>query len=196
MGEYTPSETDEQETPGEEIASEDGIFETLDSAASPLHDPEPAIAKPKSAPDALEAPSEPQSTLRSRHSQQREILFEGRAQSTGISTATTEALMTHNRTEQEALTGSMLKMAQKLKESSRAFASSLESEKGILDKTAEGLDKNESGMQAAQKRMGYLRTMTEGRGWWGRMQMYACIFGMWILAIVIVFVLPKLRFNG
>jgi hypothetical protein len=49
-------------------------------------------------------------------------------------------------------------------------------------------------MEAAQKRMGYLRTMTEGRGMIGRMLMYVWIAGLAVLALVIVFVLPKLRF--
>ena len=77
--------------------------------------------------------------------------------------------------------------------SSQAFASSLEDEKGILDRAAQGLDKNELGMEAAQRRMGYLRTMTEGRGWWGRMLMYAYIAGLMALACVIVFVLPRIN---
>jgi hypothetical protein len=85
-------------------------------------------------------------------------------------------------------------MAQQLKASSNAFASSLEEEKSILNRATEGLDKNELGMEAAQKRMGYLRTMTEGRGWIGRMLMYAWIAGLAVLALVVVFVLPKLRF--
>jgi len=85
-------------------------------------------------------------------------------------------------------------MAAQLKASSRAFATSLEEEKSILNRATEGLDKNELGMEAAQKRMGYLRTMTEGKGWWGRMLMYAWIAGLAVLACVIVFVLPKLRF--
>lgn len=133
------------------------------------------------------------STLRSRNP--RAELFAGQTSSTtGISTATSEALLTHNRTEQETLTSSLLSMAQALKESSLAFGSSLEDEKSILNRATEGLDKNELGMEAAQRRMGHLRTMTEGRGWLGRMLMYAYIAGLMVLALVIVFVLPKLRF--
>jgi hypothetical protein len=85
-------------------------------------------------------------------------------------------------------------MAQQLRASSNAFASSLEDEKSILNRATEGLDKNKLGMEAAQRKMGYLRTMTEGRGWMGRMMMYAYIAGLMMLALVIVFVLPKLRF--
>jgi hypothetical protein len=86
-------------------------------------------------------------------------------------------------------------MASQLKTSSQSFSASLESEKTILDSATTGLDKNERGMEAAQKRVGALRRLTEGRGWWGRMLMYAYIAGLMVLAILIVFVLPKLRFS-
>jgi hypothetical protein len=106
----------------------------------------------------------------------------------------TEKLLSHNRMEQEDLTASLLSMAQALKASSQAFASSLESEKEILDRASEGLEKNTAGMQAAEKRMGALRRMTEGRGWLGRMLMYAWIMGLMMIALIIVGFLPKLRF--
>ncbi|RAO66108.1 uncharacterized protein BHQ10_002120 [Talaromyces amestolkiae] len=103
------------------------------------------------------------------------------------------ALATH-RSEQESLTTSLLTLASQLKSSSEAFQTSLENEKGILNRAVEGLDKNMTGMEAAGKRMGVLRRMTEGRGWWGRMMMYAWIFGLWIVALAIVYLGPKLRF--
>lgn len=103
------------------------------------------------------------------------------------------ALATH-RNEQESLTTSLLTLASQLKSSSEAFQMSLENEKGILNRAVEGLDRNMSGMEAAGKRMGVLRRMTEGRGWWGRMMMYAWIFGLWIVALAIVYLGPKLRF--
>jgi hypothetical protein len=86
-------------------------------------------------------------------------------------------------------------MASQLKASSQSFSASLESEKTILESATTGLDKNEQGMEAAQKRVGALRKLTEGRGWWGRMLMYAYIAGLMVLAILIVFVMPKLRFS-
>ncbi len=85
-------------------------------------------------------------------------------------------------------------MAQALKASSQSFASSLESEKEVLNRASEGLDKNTSGMEAAEKRMGTLRRMSEGRGWLGRLLMYAWIAGLWVVALIIVVILPKLRF--
>ncbi|KAI9802675.1 MAG: hypothetical protein M1825_002697 [Sarcosagium campestre] len=108
--------------------------------------------------------------------------------------ANTEALLSHNRTEQEDLSTSLLNMAQALKQSSQAFAASLESEKDVVDRAGEGLEKNSSGMQAAEQRMGTLRRMTEGKGWLGRMLLYAWIAGLMMLALFIVGFLPKLRF--
>ncbi|KAI9697833.1 MAG: hypothetical protein M1836_004509 [Candelina mexicana] len=118
-------------------------------------------------------------------------------QTTGASTsstAQTEKLMSHNRSEQETLTSSLLSMAQALKESSTRFNESLESEKEVLNRAGEGLEKNTTGMEAAGKRMGTLQRMAEGKGWWGRMMMYAWIFGLMLLALFIVAFLPKLRF--
>jgi hypothetical protein len=85
-------------------------------------------------------------------------------------------------------------MAQALKESSKSLATSLESEKETLSRTSEGLERNTSGLEAASKRMGVLRQMSEGKGWWGRMMLYAWIFGLMMLAFFIVGFMPKLRF--
>ncbi|TAQ84638.1 hypothetical protein B7494_g7040 [Chlorociboria aeruginascens] len=158
LGEETPSETTEGQ-----ISHDENNYtpDTLDSVS-------PWNGESNNALTEHFTLSEPVSTLRAR-APRPDVDSESRAQSTGISTATTEALLTHNRTEQETLTASLLSMAQQLKATSNAFASSLESEKPLIDNTMEGLDKNERGMEAARKRMGYLRTMTEGRGWWGRM---------------------------
>ncbi|KAK8065485.1 synaptobrevin [Apiospora hydei] len=109
-------------------------------------------------------------------------------------TATTEAILDHQRDEQDKLTESLLSMASALKSSSRAFATSLEEEKDVLNSAGTGLDKNERGLEAAARRMGTLRKMSEGRGLIGRYILMATIAGMWVLAILIVFVLPKLRF--
>lgn len=86
--------------------------------------------------------------------------------------ATTETLLSHNRTEQDNLTASLLDMAKALKNQSLQFSSALEDEKSILDRAVSGLDKNTTGMEAAGQRMGTLRRMTEGKGWWDRMYIY------------------------
>jgi len=58
----------------------------------------------------------------------------------------------------------------------------------------EGLDRNELGLEAASRKMGHLRALSEGKGWWGRMQLYAYIAGLWVFLILLVFAGPKLRF--
>jgi hypothetical protein len=42
--------------------------------------------------------------------------------------------------------------------------------------------------------MGTLRRMTEGKGWWDRIKLYGMIAGLWLIAFLIVFVGPKIRF--
>ncbi|KAK0109657.1 hypothetical protein ONS95_002338 [Cadophora gregata] len=196
LGEDTPSEeTDSHADAAEPQSTSSSMVETTPPPFVPQIQAQPQVRPP---PPTIESEPEKElpSTLRARtkEAQARAELLTPASTSTGISTATTEAMLTHNRTEQEQLTGSLLAMASALKESSRAFATSLEEEKSVLDNATTGLDKNELGLEAAQRRMGYLRTMTEGKGWWGRMLMYAWIAGLMVLAILIVFVMPKLRF--
>ena len=85
-------------------------------------------------------------------------------------------------------------MAKQLKKSSEAFSNSLVEDTAHLDGAVEGLDRNSSRMDATGSRMGLLRKMSEGRGWLGRMMLYAWIAGLWVVAILLVFVAPKLRF--
>jgi hypothetical protein len=187
LGEHTPEEETEPEVE-EETSHNDPVPPLTTTVIEDI--PKTVDSQPIATPKP-----EPTSTLRSRNRQaekDKAALLSGA--STGLSTATTEALLTHNRTEQENLTDSLLNMAQALKSSSHSFASALEEEKGILGRATEGLDKNEQGLEAAQRRMGFLRTYTEGKGWWGRMLMYAWIAGLMVAALVITFVLPKLRF--
>ncbi|SMQ46172.1 unnamed protein product [Zymoseptoria tritici ST99CH_3D7] len=122
----------------------------------------------------------------------REQLFAGKT--VDNETKETEVLMSHNRTEQEALTTGLLGLARALKESSLNFSSSLEEEKAVLARAEGGLDKSAQGMDAAGQKMSMLRKMSEGQGWWGRIKLYAFIFGLWVACFLIVFVGPKLRF--
>ena len=103
-------------------------------------------------------------------------------------------LLAHNDTESTNLTASLLALAQSLKASSTAFSTSLEADTETLNRATEGLDKNATGMEAVGKRMNLLKRMSEGQGWWGRMMLYAWIGGLWVLAILLVFAGPKLRF--
>lgn len=108
--------------------------------------------------------------------------------------AQTEALLSHDRNEQDSLTNSLLEMAKQLKQQSVHFGNTLEGDKGVLDRAVSGLDNSTLGMDAASSRMGTLRRMTEGRGWLARMQLYGMIFGLWVVIFLIVFVGPKIRF--
>lgn len=144
----------------------------------------------------------PSSTLRSRHaandvSAQPTALASGRAGGSGSGNEKlqdSEQALSNHRLEQEDLTGSLLSLASQLKASSQSFQSSLESEQSVLDRAVNGIDRTSSTMEAAGQRMGMLRRMTEGKGWWGRMMLYAWIVGLWVVAILLVFVGPKLRF--
>ncbi|THZ67939.1 hypothetical protein D6C85_07608 [Aureobasidium pullulans] len=111
----------------------------------------------------------------------------------GEKLSTEQVLDSANR-DQDILTTSLVALAQSLKQSSLSFASSLDAEKEILRRAEGGLDKNSMGMEAAGNRMGALRRMTEGKGWWGRIRLYAIIAALWIAAFLLVFVGPKLRF--
>jgi hypothetical protein len=108
--------------------------------------------------------------------------------------AQTDAVLSDHRSEQESLETSLLDMARQLKQQSLHFHQTLEGDRSVVDRALSGLDKNALGMEAAGQRMGTLRRMTEGRGWWARMKLYALIFGLWVLAFLIVFVGPKIRF--
>ena len=123
-----------------------------------------------------------------------EQLFANRSQSKpNPDLSHTETMLSHNRSEQENLTTGLLSLAKALKESSLQFSSSLESEKDVLKRAEGGLDKSAQGMEAAEKKMGMLRKMSEGQGWWGRIRLYAIIFGLWVALFLLVFVGPKLR---
>jgi len=109
-------------------------------------------------------------------------------------TSANDVLLEHHNSEQEALTSSLLTLAQALKASTLSFADSLEASNPLVDRASEALDGNVKGMEAAGLRMGMLRKMTEGRGWWSRLTLYAKIAVLAVVALVIVFILPKLRF--
>lgn len=140
-------------------------------------------------------PSAPSPTP-SAHSTARAALFASRRQpaSPQASTATAEAILDQQRVEQDAISNSILMMASALKESSKSFSATLEEDKNILGAAGASMEKSELGMEAAQGRMGSLKRMTEGKGWWGRMMLYAWVYGLMVSLILLVFVLPKLRF--
>jgi hypothetical protein len=123
-------------------------------------------------------------------------LFASRRQpaSPQASTATAEAILDQQRVEQDAISNSILNLASALKESSNSFSANLEEDKNVLSAAGASIEKSELSMEAAQGRMGSLRKMTEGKGWWGRMMLFAWVYGLMVSLILFVFVFPKLRF--
>lgn len=167
--------------------------------------PSPAAATRAPIETASPAPTQTTQTLRGRHgaentpaashSSARAALFASRRKPAPpqTSTATAEAILDQQRAEQDALSDSILKMAGALKASSHKFSTTLEADKEAVSRAGDGMSKTEQSMEAARGRMGTLRKMTEGTGWWGRMLLYAWVYGLMLVLVLIVFVFPKLR---
>lgn len=81
-----------------------------------------------------------------------------------------------------------------MKKQQQSIHDSLESEKDVLGKATEGMERTGRGMEVAKGRMGALQRMTEGKGWWGRIILYAWVYGLMLGLAILVFVMPKLRF--
>ncbi|KAI1264042.1 hypothetical protein F5Y18DRAFT_392360 [Xylariaceae sp. FL1019] len=111
-----------------------------------------------------------------------------------LSTETTEAILDNQREEQDQLTLEMVAMAQQLKASSQAFEESLQKDADALNAASTGMDKSEQSIGGVSGRMKTLSRLTEGKGWIGRMLLYAQIAGLSVFVLLLVFVFPKLRF--
>ncbi|KAK3296243.1 uncharacterized protein B0H64DRAFT_397735 [Chaetomium fimeti] len=108
--------------------------------------------------------------------------------------STTEAILDHQRSEQDALSSSILKLASDLKASSHAFSASLDSDREVVDRAGQGMSRTGQNMEGVTRTMGALQRMTEGEGWWGRVRLYGIVYGLMVVLVLVVFVLPKLRF--
>ena len=192
----------EDESEGEFLVLEDGDMaqeQEQEQEKSQLQEPPREKHNPDPTPTHAPAPAPtttteaPTSTLRNRHNPQPTTTPKQSSQDQ-TRTQTTEQALSTDRLEQETLTDSLLSLATQLKSSSTAFHASLENEKSVLDRAVNGLDATTASMNAAEKRMGMLRKMTEGKGWWGRMLLNLWIVALWVVAILIVFVGPKFRF--
>lgn len=134
------------------------------------------------------------STLRRRGKDPTETARISATQATGFSNASaTERSLLNSSRVQENISASMVSMAVQLKQQAQAMQFSLQQDKSILGHAMEGLDVSVSSMEAASKNLAFLRRMSEEEGWLGRMKLYAMIFGMWIVAFLLVFVGPKIR---
>ncbi|KAH7159947.1 hypothetical protein B0J13DRAFT_540012 [Dactylonectria estremocensis] len=173
-------------------------------AVSSSQAPGPTGSSPE--PPTQTEPTQTTQVLRSRsgistpadsgHSTDRAALFSSwrKTSAPETSTATAEAILDRQRVEQDELSNSILMMAGALKESSQRFSDTLEADKEVITRAGDGMEKTEVGMEAAQGRMGTLRKLTEGKGWWGRMILFAWVYGLMVALILLVFVMPKLRF--
>jgi hypothetical protein len=201
-------------TPSESIAStnadarSDANQETA-QAQTPTYQPS---QPPQSIPEpvyAQDVPTETSQNARSRKTESqpsyasaRAALFANRkrtdpaqaAVSTGVSTATAEAILDQQASEREDLAEKVYKMAQAMKKQQLSIASSLDAEKDIMSRATEGMERTGRGMEVAKGTMGSLMRMSEGKGWWGRIMLYAWIYGLMVALVLFVFVMPKLRF--
>ncbi|KAL2134272.1 hypothetical protein VTI74DRAFT_639 [Chaetomium olivicolor] len=143
------------------------------------------------------APSQPPSQPHQARATTTSSLFGDRPSQTTTTSAalsTTEAILDHQRAEQDALSESILKLASELKASSQAISTSLEEDKEVVERAGQEMSKTGQSMENVTRKMGMLQRMTEGEGWWGRMRLYAMVYGLMVVLLVVVFVLPKLRF--
>lgn len=209
----TPSESmgsttvdTQNKTPSETTPAEPTVPEPPTPPEQPASSPEPSHPEPL----AQVAPTQTTQALRSwtldassppSYATARAALFANRRRpgatatpTTGPSTATAEAILDQQAAEREAIAEKVFKMAQAMKEQQSSIASSLESEKEVLGRATEGMERTGRGMEAAKGRMGMLTRMTEGKGWWGRMILFAWVYGLMLALMVLVFVMPKLRF--
>ncbi|KAI5843974.1 hypothetical protein DFP73DRAFT_513893 [Morchella snyderi] len=103
-----------------------------------------------------------------------------------------ETALDNHRAEQEALTASMLTLAQQLKQNSLRFGAALAREKGLLDLAAGGLDRNVLAIEGAGRKMGALRR-DENVGWlWGILYPLV-ISALMFVVLMVLLVAPKLR---
>ncbi|RDW89853.1 uncharacterized protein DSM5745_01628 [Aspergillus mulundensis] len=201
----TPEDTADEATPEDDAQTARKASDAAEVASAPPATTTNTVdTGPSSTPAPAPAPTP--AALRNRHHNSASPSTTSKATATGSSLhnitpgpgaqagAETEEALGTDRLEQENLTSSLLDLATQLKTSSQQFQASLEAEKSVLTRAAEGLDRTTGNLAVAERRMGMLRRMTEGKGWWGRMMLYAWIFGLWVVAILIVFVGPKLRF--
>lgn len=176
-------------SPSDPLSAREGGQEAIDS--KPLDRQKP--------PFSLREPS-PSPTLRNRRPQS-SLFPASLASATGTSTAlqtptptTTAQRLESDSSTQSQLTSDLITMTSRLKSNAQSLSQSLLVDSETLNRAQSSLDKNESSMEAASKRIGLLRRMSEGKGWWGRMMLYAWIAGLWVVAIGLVFLGPKFRF--
>lgn len=204
--EKAPAATTTTDVPAASTATATTTTATATPTPAPAEAPAPPVAT--AAPSSQ--PTQTDQTLRSRatpsYAEARAALFANRrraagddapdkaAATTGSTTATAEAILDQQSAEREDLAAKVFQLAQAMKRQQMEMADSLESEKDVLGRATEGMERTGRGMDAAKGRMGALVRMTEGKGWWGRVILYAWVYGLMVALVLLVLVLPKLRF--
>lgn len=207
LGHIIPTPSESMDSRSSDTRDEHSALETPPNSSTPEPIPqEPIRRTPSPTPAGSSQPAtQTTQTLRSRSSAQptaashttaRAALSANRPKppEPQTTTATAEAILENQKAEQDDLSRSILQLASALKHSSKRFAVTLEADKDVLEKTGEGINKAEQSMRSAAGRMGKLRQMTEGKGWWGRMILYAWVYGLMLGLVLLVFLMPKLRF--
>ncbi|EFY88896.1 synaptobrevin [Metarhizium acridum CQMa 102] len=207
LGHIIPTPSESMDSRSSDTRDEHNALETPPNSSTTEPTPqEPIPRTPSPTPAGSSQPTtQTTQTLRSRssarptaasHTTARAALFANRPKppEPQTTTATAEAILENQKAEQDDLSRSILQLASALKDSSKRFAVTLEADKDVLEKTGEGINKAEQGMRSAAGRMGKLRQMTEGKGWWGRMILYAWVYGLMLSLVLLVFLMPKLRF--
>ncbi|KFG82134.1 synaptobrevin [Metarhizium anisopliae] len=207
LGHIIPTPSESMDSRSSDTRDEHSALETPPNSSTPEPIPQEPIRRTSSPTPAGSSQPATQTTqtLRSRSSAQptaashttaRAALFANRPKppEPQTTTATAEAILENQKAEQDDLSRSILQLASALKHSSKRFAVTLEADKDVLEKTGEGINKAEQSMRSAAGRMGKLRQMTEGKGWWGRMILYAWVYGLMLGLVLLVFLMPKLRF--
>ncbi|OAQ68078.1 synaptobrevin [Pochonia chlamydosporia 170] len=210
LGHIIPTPSESMDSRSSDTRDDSQILETPPAPPTPEPIPTQEPVPPPASTIPTVTPTQTTQTLRSRpsvqptpspqasssHTTARAALFANRQKPSEpeTTTATAEAIIENQKAEQDDLTNSILEIASALKESSKRFASTLEEDMVTLQKTDAGMSKAEQSMESASGRMGTLRKMTEGKGWWGRMILYAWVYGLMVGLILLVFVMPKLRF--
>ena len=138
---------------------------------------------------------ESSSTVRRRQGKEADDFSPPQGKTSGFSNLgeTEKSLLSSSR-EHENITSSLLSMAAQLKQQAKQFDFTLDQDKGLVDRALEGLDSNVAAMGLASKGIKTLQRMSEEQGFFGRLKLQLFIVAMWVALVLLVFVVPKLRF--
>lgn len=167
---------------------------TTEPASAPIHITPPTTTADTPPPTTTTQAVRPRRNLQPRPSSRAALLSRKTSSAPHTQSSTTEALLDRERVDQDSLIEGILGYASALKDSTQRFHDSLDKDKGAMERAAEGVERAGTGMEGTRKLLGSLQRMTEGKGWWGRMGLYAWVYGLMVFLVFMVFTFPKLRF--